>query len=189
MKGARIAVLCFGLLIASVTGADGGKHHSSSDEAGRTNRSRGEGHSSKGHHHRGAGGAVCSVSAVSLVFGPYDEFQLAHRDSTGYVAVSCYGRHGERAAYTLSLSAGNGSFAYRRMRSPEGATLNYNLYASPARVLAWGDGNSGSVTVSDSYSLRSGAMTRKYPIYGRLFSLQKKPVGIYSDTVIVTLDY
>ena len=132
---------------------------------------------------------MCSVSAVSLAFGAYDEFQLAHRDSTGYVTVSCYGRHGERAAYTLTLSAGNGSFAYRRMRAPDGATLNYNLYASPARAQVWGDGSGGSVTVSDSYLLGSAAVTRKYPVYGRLFALQKKPVGVYTDILIATLNY
>lgn len=132
---------------------------------------------------------MCSVSAMNLAFGPYDEFQLAHKESTGYVAVRCYGRSGERAAYTISLSAGNGSFAYRYMRGPDSAKLNYNLYTNPARVTVWGDGSGSSVTVSDSYSLGSGAMTKKYPIYGRLFSLQKKPVGVYTDTLIVTLDY
>lgn len=133
--------------------------------------------------------AVCAVSAVSLAFGAYNEFQIGHTDGTGHVAVTCHGAPGELVAFTLTLNAGGGSFLQRRMQTANGSLLNYNLYTTAARVVVWGDGSSGSASVSDAFSLRAGAVTRSYPVYGRVFSLQKVPVGLYSDSIVVTLNH
>jgi len=137
----------------------------------------------------GAHAATCSVSAVSLAFGAYNEFRLGHTDTTGNIAVTCVGSAGEIVAYSLGLSAGAGAFAQRRMRTPSGFMLNYNIYTSAARTLVWGDGASGTVTVNDSYALGAPSVTRNYAVYGRTFGLQKVAVGLYSDTIIVTLNF
>ena len=136
-----------------------------------------------------AAAAVCAVSAVSFAFGAYDEFQAAHTDSTGHIAVTCHGAPGELVAYTVALNAGGGSLSQRRMLAANGSMLNYNLYTTAARVVVWGDGSSGSAIVSDAFSLRAGAVTRSYPVYGRVFALQKVPVGLYSDSIVATLNY
>lgn len=136
-----------------------------------------------------ASAAVCAVSAVSLAFGAYNEFQIGHTDSTGHIAVTCHGAPGELVAYTIALNAGGGSLIQRQMQSASGSLLNYNLYTTAARVIVWGDGSSGSATIGDAYALRAGAVTRSYPVYGRVFSLQKVPVGLYNDGIVVTLNH
>lgn len=134
-----------------------------------------------------ANGATCAVAAVSLAFGNYDSFGASHTDSVGDIAVTCSGKPGEVVTYSIALSAGTGGFAQRALRSASGATLGYNLYSSGSRTLVWGDGNSGSIVVSDSWSLGAASATRNYPVYGRLSRGQKVPVATYSDSIVVTL--
>ena len=137
-----------------------------------------------------AAAASCFVSSVTLAFGNYNEFAAAPTDSAGNVGVTCSGLAGEAVAYSIALSAGGGgAFGSRRMRSPAGSVLGYNLYTTPARVIVWGDGNAGSAAVSDAYVLGGAAVTRNYPVYGRTFARQKAPVGIYSDSIVVTLNF
>lgn len=134
--------------------------------------------------------ASCFVSSVSLAFGNYSEFAAAPNDSVGNVGVTCSGAAGEAVSYSIGLSAGGGgAFASRRMRSAAGSVLGYNLYTTPARVTVWGDGNAGSAAVSDGYVLGGGAVTRNYPVYGRTFARQKAAVGIYGDSIVVTLNF
>jgi spore coat protein U-like protein len=75
------------------------------------------------------------------------------------------------------------------MRHGSGATLNYNIYADAARSIVWGDGNSGTLVVADAYSLAESSVTRNYPVYGRIFPGQNAPVGIYTDSIFITLDF
>lgn len=133
--------------------------------------------------------ATCAVSAVSLPFGSYNPFQVAPTDTTGNIAVTCSGVAGETVVYAIGLNSGNGTFAQRRMRSGIGSSLNYNIYTTAARNLVWGDGSAGSVVVSDGYTLGAPSVTRNYPVYGRTPALQKMPVQLYSDTIVVTLTF
>ena len=133
--------------------------------------------------------ATCSVSAVSLAFGGYNPFKPGHTDTTGNIAVTCTGKPGEMVAYSISLSAGGGGFPVRRMRTPSGFLLNYNIYTNAARTLVWGDGSGGSLVVNDSYALGAPVTTRNYAVYGRTFGAQKSVVGAYSDAIAVTLNF
>ena len=134
--------------------------------------------------------ASCFVSSVTLAFGNYNEFAVAPTDSVGNVGVTCNGVAGEAVSYSIALSAGGGgAFGSRRMRSPAGSVLGYNLYTTPARVIVWGDGNAGSAAVSDAYVLGGAAVSRNYPVYGRTFARQKAPVGSYTDSIVVTLSF
>lgn len=134
-------------------------------------------------------GATCSVAGVTLPFGSYNAFQVAPTDTTGNIAVTCSGVAGEAVVYAIGLSSGHGTVAQRRMRSGIGSSLNYNIYTSAARTLIWGDGSGGSVVVSDGYTLGAPSVTRNYPVYGRTPALQKMPVQLYSDTIVVTLTF
>ena len=133
--------------------------------------------------------ATCSVSAVSLPFGSYNPFKATPTDTTGNIAVTCSGVAGEAVAYAIGLNSGTGTFAQRRMRSGIGSSLNYNIYTTAARTLIWGDGSGGSVVVSDGYTLGAPSVTRNYPVYGRTPALQKMPVQLYTDTIVVTLTF
>jgi spore coat protein U-like protein len=132
--------------------------------------------------------ATCSVSAVTLGFGSYNPLALGHSDTTGNIAVTCEGIPGESLAYSIAVSAGgSGSFAARRMRLASGAVLNYNIYTTPARNVVWGDSSAGTVTVSDAVRLLTRRVTRNYPLFGRTFAGQNVPVGLYTDSIVVTL--
>jgi spore coat protein U-like protein len=75
------------------------------------------------------------------------------------------------------------------MRFGSGATLKYNIYVDAARSIVWGDGNIGTLVVADAYSLAGPSVTRNYPAYGRIFGNQNAPVGVYTDSIIVTLHF
>lgn len=141
----------------------------------------------RGHPH----GIACSVSAVNLAFGNYNPLRGTHADTTGNIAVTCSGKPGARVAYGIALNAGgSGTFAQRRMRFGSSSTLNYNIYTGAARSLVWGDGSAGTLTISDSFSLHSARTTRNYPVYGRIAGGQNKVrVGVYTDSIVVTLDF
>ena len=63
------------------------------------------------------------------------------------------------------------------------------MYTDPTRLLVWGDGSTGSHTVSDSYLALLTPTTKHYTVYGRVPGGQNKPAGTYSDTVTVTVTY
>jgi spore coat protein U-like protein len=135
--------------------------------------------------------AHCGGSAVSLSFGGYNEFATAPTDSIGNVTVTCLGNKGTIFAYSIALSpGGSGTFSTRRMRSAASPVpLTYNLYTTAARTTVWGDGNGGSMVVSDAYTLGHSQVTRNYSVYGRVFARQKVPVGTYTDYIVVTFNF
>lgn len=139
-------------------------------------------------HAAGAHAAACSVSAVSLAFGNYSQFQALHNDVTSNIAVTCSGTPGEVVAYTITISSGSGTFTARRMKGERGV-LSYNLYTSASRTTIWGDGSSGTSVRADAYTLTAPSVTRNYTLFGRTFAGQKTLVGSYGDSLVVTLNF
>lgn len=135
--------------------------------------------------------ATCSTSATSLSFGSYNPFSFTPLDSTGTVTVSCSlgGLLSLLVSYQIKFSAGgSGSYATRRMSSG-GNTINYNVYTSSGRTTIWGNGSSGTGTVSDGYLLGLGTTVRNYTMYGRVAARQNVRAGGYLDSVTVTVEY
>jgi spore coat protein U-like protein len=134
--------------------------------------------------------ARCNVQTQSVAFGSYDVFRTAPNDSVGAVLVSCGGPQGMPVAYEIRLSGGlSGMAASRTMRSGDGWSLAYNLYADPARTVVWGDGSGGTRGLADGYLLIGPSITRRYPVYGRQFPRQNVAPGTYTDTLVVTVEY
>ena len=146
--------------------------------------------------------ASCSVSVVGVAFGTYDPLAVVPVDTTGSVAVTCVwtssgGSGVQRIGPVISLSAGlpPGSYAQRRLRSPGGDLLNYNLYVDAARTQIWGNGSSGTFTAPTSpatLNLRPSGRPRtgSRTIYGRMPAGQVNAVpGSYSDTITVTVNF
>jgi spore coat protein U-like protein len=122
--------------------------------------------------------AGCSVSTSGLNFGNYDVFSTLDNEITASIDVSCQAS----TTYSISLSSGFGTYASRSMTS--GTTvLAYNLYVDPTRLTIWGDGSSGTATVSGS------GTTGSSPVYGRIPARQNAFVGTYSDIVTVTVTF
>lgn len=125
-----------------------------------------------------ADAATCTVTVVNAAFGGYDVFQQQNTETTGSVNVSC----DSSASYTITLSAGFGTFAARTMTNGS-QQLDYNLFTDPQRLTVWGDGTSGTATVS---ATGTGGT---YTVYGMIPALQNVPAGSYSDTITVTVTY
>ncbi len=123
--------------------------------------------------------ADCSVAVNGLIFGDYDVFNSSHTDSTGTITVSC----SAETAYTLKLSAGNGSFSERLLLDGS-HSLSYNIYTDAARSLVWGDGSGGSVTQSGNTDTSA-----EHTAYGRIPARQNVYPGTYVDSIVVTLEY
>lgn len=63
-------------------------------------------------------------------------------------------------------------------------TLNYEIYADPARTTVWGD----TYALAESYTSTTNAPSAK-TIYSRIPVLQNVPGGVYNDTVTITLEW
>ena len=125
-----------------------------------------------------AAAATCSVSAQGVNFGSYDFTSNQPLDSVGHVLVTC----DTSTSYTIALSPGTGTFTNRILQSGTNQLL-YNLYTDTTHQTIWGDGSSGTMTVSGS------STNGDYPVYGRVPAGQNPYVGSYSDAITVTLTY
>jgi spore coat protein U-like protein len=142
---------------------------------------------------RHAHGQTCTVSSTAAAFGNYAPAPGAATavSTTATVTVVCNpGVVTLTESYTIALSIGGGSsFA---LRSMGGATprLRYQLYRDSADTQIWGDGTAGTYTVADSYQLGIVfPVTRTYTAYGVIAANTLAAVGMYTDTIILTLTY
>ena len=122
--------------------------------------------------------ATCTVSASGLVFGTYDPLLNQNVDSVASIAVNC----DQAVAYSVALSPGNGSYGARAMISGNHQLL-YNLYVDATLTSVWGDGSGQSATVNANQA------TATHTVYGRVPAGQNAHVGVYSDTIVVTLTF
>lgn len=128
-------------------------------------------------------GAQCNVSASSLAFGDYDSLAGLPVTSVGSVTVSCTLALG----YNIALSRGGASSFSPRALSSGGNTLSYNVYTSPTYMTVWGDGSSGTATVSGLIGLL--LLPKNHVVYGRIPGGQNAAAGNYSDTLSVTVSF
>lgn len=126
--------------------------------------------------------ASCEVDTGSLDFGNLGDAITATFDQTASINVRC--THG--TPYRVSLGLGDGSGVTgpesRQMRSLS-SSLNYGLYQDPGRKVPWGD------TVGNSVGRSGNGGNQALSIYGRIFSGQRTSVGVYTDRVLVTINY
>lgn len=135
--------------------------------------------------------ANCTVTASNVVFGSYNFTNSSPTEVTGNVQVSCslIGLISLLVSYEILLDTGNsGSYIPREMNNGTDQ-LQYNLYTNAARTSIWGDGNSGTAKITDGYLLGLFTVVRDYPVYGTIPSGQNISAGVYTDTIIVTVNY
>jgi spore coat protein U domain-containing protein, fimbrial subunit CupE1/2/3/6 len=133
--------------------------------------------------------AACNVSATSVSFGAYDVFSPTPLDSTGSVTVSCDEVPPADVTIEIGPSAGSGGFNPRQMRhSSRPDRLGYNLFTDPSRSATWGDGTAGTQTVvlKNVHRQKPPVVTT---IYGRIPPGQNVSVGVYTDTLTVTITW
>lgn len=129
--------------------------------------------------------SACVVSAGTLSFGTYNPSAGADIDNTSTVNVYCT----SGTPFTLKLNVGNGGGNYttRTLLSALSQTLDYNLYTTGGRTVVWGDGTSGTGTVSGTGAGLLTAVPKT--VYGRLFQGQDKAPSLYESLITVTVEY
>jgi spore coat protein U-like protein len=127
----------------------------------------------------------CPVTATNLDFGTYTG--TAQADVNSAVSVLCT----LGTPFTVRLSTGGGNYATRLMASGPNS-LQYNLYTDAARTIVFGDTTGGTGQVADVGDGFAAAAAISVPVFGRLFNNdanKNAPVGNYSDTIQVTVEY
>jgi len=129
--------------------------------------------------------ASCTVSTGGVAFGIYNTLGSQPDDSSGNITVSCTGTAGEVVNVTLSTATNT-----RNLQSG-GRALVYQLYVDVGRTQVWGDGTSGTATITGSITVGSnGTVLQSYYVYGRVAGGQSgAAAGSYSDTLLVTLSW
>ncbi|WP_277185217.1 spore coat U domain-containing protein [Caballeronia sp. BR00000012568055] len=119
----------------------------------------------------------CSIYAANIDFGTQGLLKTT-LSAAGGVTVTCT----NTAAYTISLSGG----ATRNMTRTGGTEqIAYGLYTTSSYSTPWGDGTSGTTTVSGT----GNGSAQTIPVYARVLPQVTPPPGSYSDTVIATVTF
>lgn len=134
-------------------------------------------------------GCSCGINTVSAVaFGTYNPVSGSPQPGSGGFSVTCSALVvGLNVSYIMSLNAGlYGSLSDRKMNRSS-ALLSYNLYTTSGYSAIWGDGSSGTSTVSDGYSLSLLSRTIPYTVFGRIPASQAVGAGSYTDTITISV--
>ena len=134
-------------------------------------------------------GCSCSITADPLDFGTYNPLGGSNADATGNVSVQCGALiAGVNISYEVTLGTGMSGVFTNRTLSNGSDTLAYNLYTDTSRTIIWGDGSSGTSTITNGYFL-SVLIPRvdDFPIYGRVPYGQNVEAGTYTDSIVATV--
>jgi spore coat protein U-like protein len=126
--------------------------------------------------------AGCEVSAPNdLNFGTVTFLDTALTATANFSVRCTSGTNG-----IISLNGGTGSSGTVVTRTMEsgGNSINYSLYTSGTYATIWGDGTSGTSTVTHN----GNGSTTNLTIYGRVPS-QTPAAATYSDTITITVTY
>lgn len=135
----------------------------------------------------------CSISVTPLAFGTYNVFSATPDDSTATLSVTCNQLSAPvgNLPVTASLSKGSsGTYATRQMKSGANS-LSYNMYANATYTTIFGDGTSGTSTISGTFPFTAVGqnVTGTGTIYGRIPAGQDVAVGSYSDSIVATVTW
>ena len=124
----------------------------------------------------------CEVDNTALNFGNLSSVISSSVDQLARVTVRCT----DETPFALRMGLGNGPSVtnpeYRRMSNGLG-TIEYGLYQNSARTLPWGDTPS-----TDVRGVGHGS-DQTFDVFGRVHSNQSALPGVYSDQVIITIEY
>lgn len=127
----------------------------------------------------------CTIqSAPPMAFGNYNPLLFTNLDAQTSINITCTGTGSELMETRLGPGV-SGTMGARVMRNGT-ASLSYGLYTNSARTIIWGDGTAGTSFPIDRIRRFSNIT---YQVYGRIPPRQNVPVGPYSDTVVIQVDW
>lgn len=130
----------------------------------------------------------CTASTSAISFGSYNPVAAAPRDATTQVTVDCTGAVALLGVVQVQASAGGSGNVLQRRMAFGSNSLNYNLFVDAARTLILGDGVGGTSTIATPLNGLLSFSTSA-PVYARVPAGQWVASGIYTDTIIVTVQY
>jgi spore coat protein U-like protein len=129
----------------------------------------------------------CSfIAAPSLNFLSYDPNGANNTvplDQTTILQVSCTKGAIATIGIDSGANAGRASAGTRSLANG-GRFLGYDVYRDAARTVLWTNAGAGLYTYISPSSLPANVS-----IYGRIFAGQNVPTGIYTDVLLVTINY
>ncbi len=128
----------------------------------------------------------CSISATTLNFGNYDVFSFTALTTSSTLQINCTTQGNSTVnLLTTSLGKGNNSSTFSpRQMSNNSQLLNYDIYTDSNQTTIWGDGTSGTSTITNSK-----VVSVNLPIYGTIPARQDVTVGTYQDNVSITVNF
>ena len=129
--------------------------------------------------------ANCTINTPAISFAAYDFISISANDSSSQLSILC----DADIPYAVKMSAGlnaSGDYSQRHMRSAQdGTPLYYNLYLDAGYSQIWGDGRG----FSSFYQGLSSGLPVILPLYGRIPAKQIVSPGVYTDTVVITIEW
>jgi len=131
--------------------------------------------------------AFCWVTSNSVAFGAYDVFSPTPTDTTGRIRILCIFEPASNAEIAIGQSPTSGRFIPRQMGSAADR-MDYNLFTDSTCTQVWGDGTGGTSSVIRPIG---GGIFRitNVPVYGRIPPQQDVGLGVYSDSVTITVNW
>ncbi|HTZ54984.1 MAG TPA: spore coat U domain-containing protein [Candidatus Acidoferrum sp.] len=134
--------------------------------------------------------ATCTITSGNLSFGNYDAVganATAPLNGTAAIKATCT----QGAAATVDIdqglnASGSGNSMQRRMKGTGTNYLSYSIYQDSAHSKPWGSKTSGTTV---SVTGAGGTTPVTLTAYGSVPSAQNAPVGSYTDSVAVTINY
>lgn len=126
---------------------------------------------------------ACVVTALPLAFGNYDPTSVS--PVTGSTTLSVLCTRGTSFRTGLNAGTATGATVSTRSMSSGGESLNYALYQDSAYTTNWG--NTPGTDTPAAVTAGNGATTQT--VYGRIAASQNVPIGVYTDTITVTVTY
>jgi len=104
-------------------------------------------------------------------------------DAEGSLSVQCT----NTTPYSIAMNAGGGVGATvmdRKMTGPGGSTVSYRIFRDGGRTQNW-----GQTINTDTLAGTGTGLSELVPAFGRVEAQTTPTIGVYTDTVLVTISY
>lgn len=121
----------------------------------------------------------CELVVSPLAFGIVSSSLTQPKDAAASITVRCT----SDTNYSVALGGGQSNDPANRILRNGTETLSYGLYRDAARSALWGE---TSGTTAAGYGTGTDNV---FTVYGRIHAGQNAFVGVYTDNVVVTVNY
>lgn len=121
----------------------------------------------------------CELLVSPLAFGIISSSIQQPKDASSSITVRCT----SDTNYTVSLGGGQSGDTANRILRNGTETLSYGLFRDPGRSAPWGD------TAGTRAAGYGTGTDNVFTVYGRIPAGQNAYVGVYTDNVVVTVNY